>query len=317
MKILAVVSGGDAPGINAALWQFSRLAAARGDEFVGADGGFPAAIDSPYLSLTPKLLAAHAGLGGSYLASSREPVMRDPAARTALAGRLRDEAVDGILLFGGDGTLRHLPPILNEMGVACIALPTTIDNDVAHTDRTLGFDSACNFAYSSIDGALATGRALPGRIFTVETLGGSTGHLALAIAFGAGAHAALVPEIAFDLDWLAGRVRTALATDGYALIVHSEGIPGSRALPEQISSRVGVRVRDIHLGHAQRGGCPTHLDRALAATWAAAAHRAFNEGIRRGVLLEQRGETMLFQGELNAYPAPAIDRDLYAHVNGL
>jgi 6-phosphofructokinase 1 len=317
MKILAVVSGGDAPGINAALWHFSRLTAARGDEFVGADGGFPAAIGSPYQVLTPRLLAAHAALGGSYLASSREPVMRDPAARAALAQRLRDESIDGILLFGGDGTLRHLPPILNEMGAACIALPTTIDNDVAHTDRTLGFDSACNFAYSSIDGALATGRALPGRIFTVETLGGGTGHLALAIASGVGAHAVLVPEIAFDLDWLAERVRSALTADGYALIVHSEGITGSRALPEQISARVGVRVRDIHLGHAQRGGHPSHLDRALAAAWAAAAHQAFIAGVRRGVLLEQRGETFLFQGDLNAHPAPGIDRDLYDFINGL
>lgn len=317
MKILAVVSGGDAPGINAALWHFSRLIAAHGDTLVGADGGFPAAVDGNLVPLTPRILAAHAALGGSYIASSREPVMREPAARAALAARLRAEAVDGILLFGGDGTLKHLPPILNDMGIACIALPTTIDNDVAQTERTLGFDTACNFAYASIDGALATGRALPGRIFTVETLGGSTGHLALAIGYGVGAHAALVPEIEFDRDWLAERVRAALAADGYALIVHSEGIPESRMLPAQISERVGVRVRDVHLGHAQRGGSPTHIDRALAASWATMAFRAFVEGIPRGILLLQQGTTVIFQGDLNGFATPDIDRMRYADVNGL
>ncbi|MBK8025818.1 MAG: 6-phosphofructokinase [Chloroflexi bacterium] len=317
MKILAVVSGGDAPGINAALWHFSRIAAAHGDMLVGADGGFPAAVNAPHVSLTPRILAPHVSLGGSFIASSREPVMRDPVARQALAARLQSEGIDGIFLFGGDGTLKHLPSILNEMGVACIALPTTIDNDVAATDRTLGFDSACNFAYASIDGAMATGRALPGRIFTVETLGGGTGHLALAIGYAVGAHAVLAPEIPFELDWLADRVRSALSADGYALVVHSEGVPQSRELPALISERVGVRVRDVHLGHAQRGGSPTHLDRALAASWATAAYQAFASGTRRGTLLEQRGAHVLFEGDLNTFPAPSIDRTHYDQINGL
>ncbi|MBL8132634.1 MAG: 6-phosphofructokinase [Anaerolineae bacterium] len=317
MKILAVVSGGDAPGINAALWHFARAAEAHGDILVGADGGFPAALNAPYLAMTARSLAAQVSLGGTIIASSREPVMREELARTRLAERLRTEDIDGILLFGGDGTLKHLPPLLNDAGVACLALPTTIDNDVAGTERTMGFDSACNFAYTSIDGALATGRALPGRIFTVETLGGNTGHLAMAIGAAAGAHAVLVPEIDYELDWLVQRVRAGLASDGYALIVHSEGIMHSRALPQMIAEEVGVRVRDVHLGHAQRGGNATHIDRALAARWAAEAYQAFRRGIRRGILLEREGRLVLHEGGLEAFPTPDIDRALYAYVNGL
>lgn len=317
IKVLAIVSGGDAPGINAALWHFARLCEAAGDTLFGAVEGFPGALDAPYIPLTSQLLAPHAALGGSYIATSREPVMRDPANRARFAERLRTEGIDGVLLFGGDGTLRHLPPLLANLGVRTIALPATIDNDVGGTERTLGFDSACNYAYGAIDGALATGRALPGRIFTIETLGGSTGHIALAVAHGAGAHAALVPEIPFDPDWLGARVRQALERDRYALIVHSEGIPEARRLPALIESKVGVRVRDVRLGHAQRGGHATHLDRSLAAEMAHLAHEALHSDLPRGVIVVRSERVLLHNGGLDGLPAPQPDRRLYNRVNGL
>lgn len=317
MKVLAVVSGGDAPGINTALWQFARLCAGAGIDLVGADGGLPAAVHGPYLPLTPRTLAAHSALGGSFLASSRDPVLRDAGGQAALAARLHGEGIDAVLLFGGDGTLTHIPPVLAALGAACIALPTTIDNDIPGTQYTLGFDTACNFGYHSIDGALATGRALPGRIFTVETLGGFTGHLALAIGHGAGAHAVLVPEIGFEMSWLAGRVTRALAADGHALIVHSEGIPESRTLPDALAAATGVRVRDVRLGHAQRGGSPSHTDRAWAAAMAQAAFVALRDGVQRGVLCINAGQLTLYEGDMTALPRRTCDEGIYRRINGL
>ena len=140
--------------------------------------------------------------GGSHLASSRKKIMNDPLNRVKLIETISRLQIDNIVLFGGDGTLRHLPPILADMGIACIGIPTTIDNDVPGTEETIGFDTACNAAQAVIDGLLATGRALPGRIFSVETLGGHTGFLALAIAYSANASAVLIPEFDFDEGWL-------------------------------------------------------------------------------------------------------------------
>lgn len=315
VKTLIVVSGGDAPGINAAIGRFVRLAEDNGHAVVGADGGFPAAIHQPLRRLTSGELAPLAGLAGSILASSREPILAEDSARRLLAERLAAEAVDSILLFGGNGTLRHIPPLLNALGIRCVSIPTTIDNDVRGTERTLGFDSACNFAYQSVDGALATGYALPGRIFTLETLGGSCGNLALSVAHGSGAHAVLVPEVPYTHDWLAERVKAALKRDRFALVVHSEGIAETRELPDLLHRLTGTRVRDIRLGHAQRGAKPTHIDRTLAVEMAMIAYHSLLSGVRRAAVIVRDGKTQRYDDDLNLLPEAAFDEARYREIN--
>ncbi|MCZ7543825.1 MAG: 6-phosphofructokinase [Anaerolineae bacterium] len=167
-------------------------------------------------------------------------MLHAPDARARLRAQLAAHGVDNLLLFGGDGSLRHLPPILREVGVPYVGIPTTIDNNVPGTEQTLGFDSACNFAYQALDGILATAHALPGRSFMVETLGGDTGFLALQIALGAGAHAVLIPEYAFDQAWLNRRLADAVAREGYALLVLSEGVPESRTLAQTIAEQTQI-----------------------------------------------------------------------------
>ncbi len=317
MQTLFVVSGGDAPGINNVLGNYVRFAVPNGDTVLGANGGFPGLLDNQIVPLSDDTLVPWMGRGGSVLASSRDPVLNQSEAGDRIKAVLRDNAVDNIVLFGGNGTLRYIPPLLRDWGIPCIGLPTTIDNDVPGTEMTLGFDSACNFAYHAIDGTLATAHALRGRIFLVETLGGSCGNLALAVAHGAGAHVVILPEYAYEDTWLAERITTALNSDGYALVVICEGARGARTLADDIPKWIGTRVRDVRLGHAQRGGTASHRDRVLAADMARAAYYALKSGVRTGITCVTNGTLAIHQGSLEQFGLTAPDRTTYSRINGL
>lgn len=315
MKTLVIVSGGDAPGINAFIWHYTVLAVAHGDSVIGALGGFPGLLAGQVIDLTPPMLGTWAGQGGTILPSSREPVLDQPAAETRLKEVLQQHGVDRMVLFGGDGTLRYIPPRLARWNIPFIGIPTTIDNNVPGTDETLGFDSACNYAYSAIDGIRATAHALQGRIFLVETLGGDCGNLALAIALGAGADAVLLPEYAYDLPRLGARLLEAVECKHHALLVVCEGVPEGRSLPQRIPEWTKVRVRDTRLGHGQRAGMTSHRDRSLAAQMAQLAYEA--QQVAVGVVVVQGGRVMLHEGLLDGFSARLPDLALYKRINGL
>lgn len=316
MKTLAIVSGGDAPGINATLAHFTALATQQGHEVIGSRRGFEGLLEDDLIPITTYDVAPWAAYAGSYLPSSRVPVLKEDENQQAMATILKQHAVDNVLLFGGDGSLRYLPPIIAQQGVKCIGLPTTIDNDLAGTECTLGFDSACNFAYQAVDGARATARALPGRIFMIETLGGFTGMLALEIAYTTGAHAVLVPEYAYDNDWLSQRLLDAVNRDGHALLILSEGVAAARTLAEDIPQWTNIRVRDTRLGHAQRGAFPSYGDRKLAANMARIAFQAMLDNVERGTVVVRNGTTLLHEGPLEGFPPRLPDVDKYNFING-
>jgi 6-phosphofructokinase 1 len=314
MNLLCVVSGGDAPGINAALLNLSTLAAVNGDTLLGAMNGFLGLMERSIIALSPDIFA-WAGIAGSILPSSREPVLAKPEAQDKIHLILQQNRVDYVVLFGGDGTLRHIPPLLRDWNIPYIGIPTTIDNDVPGTELSLGFDSACNFAYHSIDGIRATAHALPGRLFMVETLGGSNGNLALAVANGAQAHAVVVPEYAYLEAWLGERLRWAVEHFGYGLLVIGEFAAGARTLVEELPRQTGIRMRDVRLGHAQRGAAPTHRDRVLAVEMTHAAYGAMRAG-RSGIVVVQRSQVYVHDGALP--DAPVLpDRAVYDRINGL
>ena len=317
MKTLIVVSGGDAPGINTAIARFMRLAARNQDEAVGARGGFAGLLAGDVVEIDPTMLAVLAGRGGAYLSSSRAPTLEAADAGQKLASIIERHAIDNVLLFGGDGTIRHILPRLHGWGIPCIALPTTIDNDVAGTDYTLGHDSACNFALQTIDGILATAHALPGRIFMVETLGGDTGHLALAIAYASPAQVALVPEYPWPPQQLYPRLKALVARTGYALAIVSEGVSFIPQLLVEIPDRTGVRLRYIKLGHAQRGAAVSHRDRSAACDMSRLAHHALRDGVRIGAVVLRHGAMTLHEGTLPDEEKPPPDYRQYAFINDL
>ena len=317
MKTVIVVNGGDAPGINAAIAAYTGLASQNGDQVIGAQDGFAGLLSGQLTEIDLAAVGLLSGRGGSWLTSSRAPVLARDDAGAGLSRVLDQEKIDNLLLFGGDGTIKFVIPRLRRWDISFIALPATIDNDVPGTDYTLGHDSACNYAWQTIEGVRATANALPGRIFLVETLGGDSGYLALAIAYACGADAVLLPEYDFGMDWLAERLKIAVARRGYALLVLSEGVPGAQRLTDEIPKITGIRVRLTRLGHAQRGAAVSHIDRQRAVDMSRIAYHAFKRGSRGGTVLSRDGALALQEGEGTAAGKPAPDYGQYAFVNGL
>ena len=317
MRTGILVSGGDAPGINAAIDAFMTIADAHGDRVIGAHGGFAGLLAGALVDFDRGLVSLLSGRGGSILRSSREMALAAPGARDKLRTVMNERGIDNLLLFGGDGSIRHILPLLQRWGVACVVLPTTIDNDVPGTGYTLGHDSACNYAWQSISGIRATAHALPGRIFLVETLGGFCGRLALEIAYAANADAVLLPEYAFELDWLAARCIKAVKARGTALVIVCEGVQGSGDLAETLASESGIRVRQTGLGHAQRGADVSFRDRVAAREMSLVAHQAFRDGVRLGMAVERDGKFSLQAGLPAMESLPPPDAARYKQVNGL
>lgn len=317
MKTAIVVNGGDAPGINAAIAAYTGLANQNGDRVIGAQDGFAGLLSGQLTEIDLAAVGLLSGRGGSWLASSRAPALARPDAREGLSRVLTEEKIDNLLLFGGDGTINYVFPRLQTWAVSCIAIPTTIDNDVPGTDYTLGHDSACNYAWQTIEGIRATAHALPGRIFLVETLGGDCGCLALAIAYAGDADAVLLPEYDFAMDWLAPRLKTAVARRGYALLVLSEGLAAAERLTDQLPQMTGIRVRHTRLGHAQRGAAASHLDRQWAVDASRIAYDAWKRGPRAGIVVSRGGALTLQEIHATDAVKPAPDYLQYAFVNGL
>ena len=315
MKTLIVVNGGDAPGINTCIAHFVGLAQQANHIAIGANGGFAGVIAQDFLSFSTRLLDQVSDQGGTILASSREATLASPHNQEHLQQIIQNQGIDNIVLFGGNGSLHHIPPILQHCGIPYIGIPTTIDNDVTGTERTLGFDSACNFAYQAADAIRATARALPGRIFLLETLGGDCGNLALEIAVGSRAHAVLLPEYDYDDDWLGQRILSSIDRDGYAFVVVCEGVRSIPTLPETINRLTNIRIRYTRLGHAQRAGKPSHIDRKLAVDFAQNAyeHLVLNE---TGIL-QVRGNRLHLGHPPIDYSTKPPDIHLYHRVNGL
>jgi 6-phosphofructokinase 1 len=317
LKTLIVVSGGDSPGINAAIAQFTALATTYGDTVVGAVGGFDGALAGQIAPVKTVLIAPWTARGGSYLQTSRRPTLSAPDAQTQFTHLLANHKVDNILLLGGDGTQRIVAPLLSGWGVACIGIPTTIDNDVPGTEMTIGFDSACHFAHQTIDNLHMVAYSLPGRIFTVETLGGHTGFIALNVAVASGAQAVLIPEFAYDSRWLTERLKAAVERDNYALVILSEGVTESHTIAQDIGQWTGLYCRDTRLGHGQRGTSPTHQDRLLAVQMARLAYQALRDGETTGMLVVRAGRIELQKGTISGLSVRSPDRALYDFVNGL
>jgi 6-phosphofructokinase 1 len=317
VNIAFVVSGGDAPGINAALHHFASQMQRFGESLIGVEGGFPGLLEENYRTYSSKALIPWAAMPGSILTSSRVPVLAQDDARQKLAEVIKRGAIDALVIFGGDGTLKHIPPLLASWGVACIGIPTTIDNDVPGSEYTLGFDSACNFALPIIDGIRATGAALGGRIFTVETLGGNSGFLALEIARAVGADAVALPEYPADIAKICDKLAWAARHKGQALLVYTEGVANKEELLATIPERTGIRIRSTALGHAQRGGTPTARDRAFAAQAALAGYYAIKRGMTMGMTIVQDGEFVLHEGTLEGFEPRKPDPILYERINRL
>jgi len=280
-RIGVLTSGGDSPGMNAAVRAVVRAAAARGLEVSGIHHGYRGLIDGAIEPMTARSVSGIINRGGTILRTARCTQFHEAAGRAAAAARLREHGIEGLVVIGGDGSYRGAQALYEEHGVACIGLPGTIDNDIGGTDYTIGFDTAMNIAMEAIDRVRDTA-ASHGRIFFVEVMGRNSGYIAMMCALAGGAEEVLTPEEPTDINALVAALR--LGRDkgkSSMIVVVAEGDDAGNALliAKQVADNSEFKdARVAVIGHLQRGGSPTAFDRVLASRMGVRAVEALLEG---------------------------------------
>ena len=287
MKRIAVLtSGGDAPGMNAAVRSVVRCGSASGLEVIGIRRGYAGLLEREFVSLGPRSVANILHRGGTLLGTARGEEMKTPEGLRRGADSLEEASLDGLVAIGGDGTFRGPLALAELTSVHVVGIPGTIDNDVYGTDFTIGFDTAVNTGLDAIDRIRDTAEAHQ-RLFFVEVMGRTRGFIALDVGLAGGAEEVLVPEVRTDFDELCASIRTQFEAGKRAsIVVVAEGDDAGRAfeIAERVGKRLKMDYRVCVIGHVQRGGAPTARDRLLASKLGSGAVRALVEG-RTGVMV--------------------------------
>lgn len=263
-RIGVLTSGGDAPGMNAAIRAVARTASRLGIECVGIRRGWNGLINGDILPLDAGSVRSIINRGGTMLYTARSEEFRTEEGQKKAANTCKLLGLDGIVAIGGDGTFRGAQD-LSRFGVSVVGVPGTIDNDIVCTDYTIGFDTAANTAVECIDRLRDTMQSHE-RCSVVEVMGRHAGYLALYVGMAVGATAVLVPEETFDFEaHVAEKIRRArLGGKTNFMIVVAEGAASAVEVGRQIQEELGLDPRVTILGHIQRGGSPTAKDRVMA-----------------------------------------------------
>ncbi|KAF5086045.1 6-phosphofructokinase [Methanospirillum sp. J.3.6.1-F.2.7.3] len=294
-RIGILTSGGDAPGMNAAIRAVFRAASECNIEIVGIRRGFAGLIDGNLFLMDRSHVANIIHQGGTILGTSRSETFKTPEGRRIAADVLQNAEVDALFVIGGDGSFRGADLFNDETGIPTIGIPGSIDNDIPGTDFSIGFDTAINTALESIDKIRDTASS-HGRLFFVEVMGKSSDLIAIESGIAGGAEYLILPDNKHAMDDLCSRLTQAFdAGKRYAIVVVAEGAcPGcSFQIAKEVSSRISMESRVCVLGHTQRGGSPTARDRVLAAKLGVSAVNAYMKGyagvmvgeVRRSVIL--------------------------------
>ncbi len=272
LKRLGVLtSGGDAPGMNAAIRAVVRRACSAGVEVVGIKRGYHGLIHGQFVPLDRRSVSGIIYLGGTMLHTARGDEFLTHEGRARAAENLRSAGIDGLVAIGGDGTYRGAVALAEEHAVRVVGVPGTIDNDIPGTLYTIGFDTAVNAALDAIDRIRDTTEAHE-KISVVEVMGRGSGFIALEAGLAGGAEAVLVPEKPVDFDRLECQIRAWQQVGKKSnIIVVAEGAARGETVAREIERRSGMSVRLTVLGYIQRGGRPTARDRVLATRFGARA----------------------------------------------
>jgi len=300
VRIGLLTGGGDCPGLNAVI----RAAVIRGNheyghEFVGYRDGWRGPMERESIPLEPDAVRALAGVGGTILGSSRTNPLKQDDGIARVGASLEADGVDALIAIGGDDTL-GVARALDDGGVKAIGVPKTVDNDLAATDYTFGFDTAVNIAVEAIERLRVTGQSHM-RCMIVEVMGRHAGWIAFHAGLGTGAEVTLVPEQQFEIDRVCGWIESAFARGTAPVVVVAEGAAPVGAdvetlatgtdefghvrlggianwLENEVRERTGKDARATILGHTQRGGLPSAFDRVLATRLGLHAAEAAEKG---------------------------------------
>jgi len=263
-RIGIVTSGGDAPGMNAAIRTVVRLAHSRHLEVLGFERGWEGLLTNTFKPLGPRSVSGIINQGGTILYTSRCPEFQKREGVLKAAETLERNDVHGLVVIGGNGSFNGALDLSKESDIAIVGVPATIDNDVFGTDETIGFDTAVNTAVSEIDKIRDTAISHE-RVFIIEVMGRTRGFLALTVGLTVGAEIILVPEVKFETPDLIENIEDSRRRGKKShIIVAAEGVGETRALAKEIEESTKSEVRLSVLGYSQRGGAPTARSRYLA-----------------------------------------------------
>ncbi len=276
-RIGVLTSGGDAPGMNAAIRAVVRKGVFHGLEVYGILHGYAGLIRGEMNVMDLSSVADIIQRGGTKLFTARSDEFKTPEGRAKAVENLRQFGIDGLVVIGGDGSFRGARE-LSHLGVHTIGIPGTIDNDIAGTDYTIGFDTAVNTVIDAIDKIRDTATSHE-RTYVIEVMGRDAGDIAMIAGLAGGAESILIPESPFDMENVLDKLRRGQERGKrHSIILVAEGVAKGMKIGEQIRLATGWEVRVTVLGHLQRGGSPSAFDRTLASRMGAYAVDLLRQG---------------------------------------
>ncbi len=311
-RIGILTSGGDAPGMNAAIRAVVRTTSVQGLAAVGYLDGYSGLVADHFQELDDRAVGNVIQRGGTFLGTARCQAFFDASVRAAAVARMRERNVDALIVIGGDGSMKAALLLHEEHGLPVACIPATIDNDVYGTEETIGFDTAVNTAVLAIDQVRDTSEST-GMMFFVEVMGRRSGAIALQTAVAAGAAGVLVPEAHEEMGPLVQRLKHSIEGGKRShIIVVAEGehAGGAFAIAREVGEKLDRPYRVVVLGHIQRGGRPSARDRIIASQAGAMAVTALKDG-RYGLMIgRQNGkpvEVSLHDVVQNTHPPADYD----------
>ncbi len=290
-KAIAVLtSGGDAPGMNAAVRAVARAGISNGMRVIGVRRGYNGLINGDVFEMNLRSVSDIIHRGGTMLFTARSPEFNTPEGVQKAAETCRQMGIQGVVVVGGDGSFRGARD-LTGAGIPCVGIPGTIDNDIACSEYTIGFDTAMNTAMEMVDRIRDTAQSHD-RCSVVEVMGRRAGDIALQTGIAVGATAILVPEVPYDLERdVIKRMRfTQMTGKKHFIVIVAEGIGGVDKIAKEIEEKTGIESRATVLGHVQRGGSPTLRDRVVASEMGFRAVQILSRGDGNRVIAMKNGQ---------------------------
>ena len=284
MKSIAVLtSGGDSPGMNAAVRAVVRTACQRGIKVYGVDRGYTGLIKGDVHEMNLRSVSDIITRGGTILYSARCPEFKTEEGIQKAVDTCKRVGIDGMVIIGGDGSFRGARD-LSLRGIPCIGLPGTIDNDIQCSEYTIGYDTAMNTVMELVDKLRDTSHSHE-RCAVVEVMGRNAGHIALNTGVACGATAILVHEMEFDIEHVIHKIKNASANaKEQFIVIVAEGVGHTEEISKRINEETGIESRATILGHVQRGGSPTVRDRVVASEMGYYAVELLEKGIGNRVV---------------------------------
>lgn len=306
-----LTSGGDAPGMNPAIRAVVRAALSKGHRVLGIHRGYRGLLENDYVEMQMRSVSDVIQRGGTVLYTARCEEFKTPEGLNLALENGRKMGLDGLVVIGGDGSYRGACALSNA-GIPCVGIPGTIDNDIASTDYSIGFDTCINTVVESVDKLRDTAQS-HARCSVVEVMGRRAGHIALYAGIACGATAILIPERPYDLqrDVIDRMKETLRDGKSHFIIIVAEGAGDSREISQKIETAIQIDTRLTVLGHVQRGGSPSARERVNASMMGYRAVELLEEGKGNRVIGMQNGQIVDYEINEALAMKKDIDERLY------